>query len=168
MTTATISITPTATADIAAGIIVATVEIAAPAARVFRALTSADVAKWWGSAKTYRTTAWQGDVRVKGAWRADGIGSDGKAFSVSGEFLEVDPPRKVSFTWNYDWDGGGPTTTVTYQLDRTAAGTRLTVRHEGFKGNAASCESHTSGWKVVLGWLRDYVTASTGHEGGAS
>jgi uncharacterized protein YndB with AHSA1/START domain len=36
--------------------LLATVEIAAPAERVFRALASEELVKWWGSADTYRTT----------------------------------------------------------------------------------------------------------------
>jgi len=68
---------PRAVADLSEGLILATVEIAAPAERVFRALASEEIINWWGSAETYRTTKWTGDVRVGGTWRTESVGTDG-------------------------------------------------------------------------------------------
>lgn len=146
-----------AVVDLSEGTIIATVEIAAPRERVFQALTSPDeVLRWWGSPETYRTTSWVADLRAGGRWRADGKGADGKPFSVGGEILEVDPPRKLTVTWSSDWDAGH-STSVTYRLESTAGGTRLTVRHEGFAGRADSARGHTRGWELVLGWLAAHV-----------
>jgi uncharacterized protein YndB with AHSA1/START domain len=143
---------PRAVADVSEGLILASVEIAVPPERVFRALASEELARWWGSADTYRVTKWTGDVRVGGAWRSEGVGADGKPFSVEGEFLEVDPPRKLVHTWRADWDGGA-LTTITYRLQPSATGTRLTLRHDGFAGRPESCEGHSQGWERVLEWL---------------
>jgi len=148
-----------AVADLSDGLILATVEIAAPAERVFRALASEEIVNWWGSAETYRTTKWTGDLRVGGAWRTEGVGADGQPFSVGGEFVEVDPPRKLVQTWRADWDGGN-VTTITYRLEPIAGGTRLTLRHEGFAGRRESCARHTEGWERVLGWLRDHFESA--------
>lgn len=147
-----------AVADLSAGTILATVDIAAPAERVFRALTSDEITKWWGSDELYRTTEFVADVRVGGAWHAKGKGADGPPFTVKGEYLELDPPRKVVHTWQPDWATGGPTT-VTYLIEPTATGSRVTVRHEGFAGRPDACESHASGWERVLEWLKGHVAA---------
>jgi uncharacterized protein YndB with AHSA1/START domain len=156
-----------AIADVGAGMLLATVDIAAPAERVFRALTSAELVEWWGSPDTYRTTRWTGDLRVGGAWSTDGIGSDGKPFSVSGEFLEIDPPRKLVQTWRAGWDGNS-VTTITYRLEALAdGGTRITVRHEGFGDRAEACEGHALGWSRVLGWLSDHFVPAARAAGGA-
>ena len=72
-------------ADVSTGTVHAMVEIAAPPERVFRALASEEIVKWWGSADLYRCTKWTGDVRKGGRWRTDGMGADGKAFSVEGD-----------------------------------------------------------------------------------
>lgn len=46
------------------------------------------------------------------------------------EVLELAPPRRMVFTWK-----GGPIDTVmTFQLERTAAGTRLLAEQTGFRG----------------------------------
>ncbi|HWO09195.1 MAG TPA: SRPBCC domain-containing protein [Polyangiaceae bacterium] len=144
-------------ADVAAGTILARIEISAPPERVFRALTSDELTKWWGSAELYRTTAFAIDLRPGGAWRSDGVGADGEPFHVGGKVIEVDPPRKLVQTWQPSWESEGPPTTVSYLLDATETGTRVTVRHTGFGERTASCENHASGWPRVLEWLANHV-----------
>jgi uncharacterized protein YndB with AHSA1/START domain/uncharacterized protein YciI len=144
-------------ADVGQGTILARIEIAAPAERVFRALTTDELTKWWGSAELYRTTAFNIDLRPGGAWRTDGVGADGMPFHVSGTVLEVDPPRKLVQTWQPSWETDVPPTTITYLLDPTENGTRVTIRHTGFGARVASCESHANGWERVMGWLADHI-----------
>jgi uncharacterized protein YndB with AHSA1/START domain len=147
---------PRAIADVSQGIILADVEIAATPERVFAALTRSDeVPRWWGSDEAYHTTAWSADVRVGGKWRAEGRGADGKPFTVAGEFREVDPPRRLVFTWKPDWDTA--VTTVSYLLEPVGDGTRLTLRHDGFAGRVEALRGHTQGWELVLGWLGEHV-----------
>jgi uncharacterized protein YndB with AHSA1/START domain len=145
-----------AVADVTAGRILASVEIAAPAERVFRALASEEIASWWGSPEEYRTTGWVGEVRPGGHWRADGVSVDGSAFFVEGEFLEVDAPRKLVQTWRAAWDGGN-VTTITYSLEAIDGGTRVTLRHDGFADRVDSCRGHATGWERVLGWLHGHL-----------
>lgn len=145
-------------ADVTRGIILAEIEILAPPERVFRALTDgAEVTRWWGDPAEYTTTSWVGDLKAGGKWRAEGVGKDGTPFHVEGEYVEVDPPRKIVQTWKPGWDPG-PATMITYSLEPTKGGTRVLVRHEGFEGRAESCAGHAEGWERVLSWLgRDLV-----------
>src|SRR5919109_1773856 len=143
--------------DVSAGLILATVTIAATPDRVFHALTDpAELPRWWGSDELYRTTSHVADVRPGGKWRSEGKGSDGEPFAVEGEYLEVDPPRRLVMTWKPGWDEGN-VTTVTYLLEAAANGTKLTLRHEGFGDRAQSCSNHASGWPRVFDWLRAYL-----------
>ncbi|MFZ5892577.1 MAG: SRPBCC domain-containing protein [Myxococcota bacterium] len=141
-----------AIADLSDGKILATVEIGVPPERVYRALTSEEITKWWGSDDLYRTTEFSAELRVGGKWRAAGKGADGRPFEVRGEYLELDPPRKVVQTWQPDF-AEGAATKVTYLLDAIPSGTRVTLRHEGFSGRPEACQRHASGWERVLGWL---------------
>lgn len=145
-----------AVADLSRGFIVGSVEIAAPPERVFAAISTAELAKWWGSADTYRVTGWTGDLRPGGRWRSEGVSADGKPFAVGGEFLEVEPPRLLVHTWTPDWVSG-PTTVVRYEITAVPGGSRLLLRHDGFGDQADSCESHSLGWELVLNWLKRYV-----------
>ncbi len=146
-------------ADLDAGTVLATVDIAAPPERVFRALAD-DVARWWGSPDTYQVTSYTADLRVGGTWRSEGTGADGTPFSVGGEFVEVDPPRKLVQTWAAAWVPGAPTR-VTYTLEPIDGGTRVTVRHDGFGERRTACADHTRGWVRVLGWLTAFAAPPT-------
>ncbi|MDX8492327.1 SRPBCC domain-containing protein [Mesorhizobium sp. VK22B] len=153
---------PRAIADVSAGTILATVTIAVPPERVFRAITAGDqIPLWWGADNMYRTTKHTADVRPGGAWRSEGKGADGQDFHVGGEYLEVEPPHRLVMTWIAPWDGDH-VTTVTYTLEAVENGTRLTLRHDGFGARRDSCRDHGSGWERVLGWLGDFLSKETG------
>ncbi|HKU40384.1 MAG TPA: SRPBCC domain-containing protein [Polyangiales bacterium] len=154
-----------AVADTGSGTVLATVEIAAPPERVFKALTTPEeIVRWWGSDTMYRTTEWVQDLRVGGRWKATGKGADGSPFTVEGEFLEIDPPRRLVQSWKPEWDGGH-VTRLTYRLEAIERGTRVTVRHEGFGDRADSCRSHAEGWVAVLDWLAGFhAPAAVGGE----
>lgn len=152
MSRAPVNSTARAVADVTAGTILASVEIAVPIERAFRAISSDEITQWWGSPEDYRTTEYTADLRPGGCWRAAGVGADGHAFSVEGEFREISPPHTLVQTWRAAWDGGHETV-ITYRLESIEGGTRVTLRHEGFADRAESCRGHGSGWERVLGWL---------------
>ena len=152
---------PRALADLGSGTILASVEIAAPPERVFRAISSAEVAEWWGSADTYRVTRWTADLRAGGWWKSEGTSATGQQFVVSGDILEFDPPRLLVQTWRYE-GRPGDVTTVRYLIEPIAGGSRLTIRHTGFT-DPHSCQDHARGWERVLSWLTAFV-AGTGLE----
>ena len=141
-------------ADLAEGTILASVTVAAPAARVFAALTSHEVVEWWGAEDTCRTTSWTGQRRPGGRWQARGTRADRGAFAVEGEYLEVDPDRRIVSTWQAD--GEAETTRVTCRLEPLQAGTLLTLQHTGFRSRE-SCTDHAEGWAIVLEWLARHV-----------
>jgi uncharacterized protein YndB with AHSA1/START domain len=145
-----------AVADLAAGNILASVEIAAPPERVFRALASKEVVDWWVRPGYFNTTEWTGDVRVGGHWRSAGLVA-GQPYALEGEFLEIDPPRKLVQTWHRVGAPGAPTT-LTYILERIAGGTRLTVRHVGF-GAPVQCGSVSIGWEASCERLAELLAA---------
>jgi uncharacterized protein YndB with AHSA1/START domain len=157
--------TARAIADVSAGKVLAVVEIAVPPERVFRALTE-EVAAWWGSPELYQVTEWESDLRVGGRWRSSGKDVQGKSFSVSGEYLEIDPPHRLVQSWQPDWDGGARSV-IRYQLEPFAEGTRVVVHHEGFGDRSAACQAHADGWERVLGWLSRHFAGKSESPAGA-
>jgi len=161
---ATATITPDKNA------VVAEIFIAAPPARVFQAISDpAQLPKWWGQSGLYHVTNSRMDVRPGGKWRSDGMGADGQAFYVEGEYLEVDPPRLLMHTWKGSYSGP-LTTVVRWELEpqtvnvlhpsgpkKSGTGTLVRVRQEGFQGDGANATDHGEGWKRVLGWLEAFV-----------
>jgi uncharacterized protein YndB with AHSA1/START domain len=138
-------------ADVGARMVMASVDVAAPPERVFEALASEEIAKWWGDPAVYVTTAARADVRPGGRWRCDGVGADGVAFYVEGEYLVVERPHRLVCTWEPAW-APEERTKIHYTLEAIEGGTRVTLRHEGFT-SAEQCQQHGDGWEMVLGWL---------------
>ena len=82
----------------------------------------------------------------------------GAPVAVSGQFLEVDPPERLVYTWC--WDGAFtemPPTRVTLELEGSAEETLLTLRHENFV-DAALYRQHRSGWISACDRLDQFVT----------
>jgi uncharacterized protein YndB with AHSA1/START domain len=91
-----------------------------------------------------------------------GTDGDGDAYSVSGTYRAVHAPRLIEFTWRHDWseESDEPETLVRYELSESGGVTNLTVTHSGFT-SVADREDHVRGWKIVLGWVRDFATTRT-------
>ncbi len=143
-----------AVADLSEGFILATVEIAAPPERVFRALASKEVCEWWVRPGVFDTREWTGDVRIGGQWRGSGIGN-GRPFVLEGEFLEIDPPQKLVHTWVAAGLPGGPTT-VSYVLEPLDGGTRITLKHWGI-GVPQVCTATCVGWETSFERLAEIL-----------
>jgi uncharacterized protein YndB with AHSA1/START domain len=154
---ATTSITPTTHIESGNDVVTAEVFIAAPRERVFEAITDPDQAvRWWGQAGKYVFSEFQMDVRVGGRWSCAGKSVNmGGDVSVHGEFREVDPPRRLAYSWISNWMPGS--TEVVWELESQSNGTLLKLTHTGFAGNADHAKGHSIGWGMVLGWLQSFV-----------
>lgn len=148
----------------------AEVFIAAPPARVFQALTDVNqMPKWWGQEGMYRITGYEADLRPGGKWSSIGTAADGTEFRIDGEYLEIDPPRLLVYTWNPTF-ATTRNTVVRCELEardvhglqgrgphRVGTGTVVKIRHTGFAGNLDQLKGHSEGWKRVFTWLKAYV-----------
>ena len=74
--------------------------------------------------------------------------------TVNCKFLEIEPHRKLSYTW----DVIGMDTVVTFTLTPTASGTRLTLVQSGFKPEQKqNFGGARYGWNVMGGKLLDLL-----------
>jgi uncharacterized protein YndB with AHSA1/START domain len=167
---ATMSINPTTQITPDSNTVLAEIFIAAPPERVFQALTDpAQMPQWWGHKGMYRITECTGDLRPGGRWSTVGISDNGSSFRVEGEYLEIDRPHLLVYTWLASF-AGMLKTKVRCELEprdvhglqhrgpqRVGTGTFLKLRHEGFAGNIEAAKGHSVGWVRVLGWLQGFV-----------
>jgi uncharacterized protein YndB with AHSA1/START domain len=110
-----------------AGEIVSEIHIAAQPGRVFQALVDSEqVVQWWGQGGVYLCTQFNADLRIGGRWRSAGVGPDGTSFEVTGEYLEIDPPRLLVYTWIASWTGDVKTK-VRWELEPTKQGTLVKI-----------------------------------------
>jgi len=144
-----------AAADVADGYVLATVGVAAAPERVFHALTSTEITRWWVRPGVFTTTEWTGDVRAGGRWRAAGVAL-GRPWALEGEFVRIDAPRALVHTWR---DPAAPhgMTTVTYRLEPgNGGGTQVTLRHAGFTARDV-CVSTCIGWETSFERLAELL-----------
>jgi uncharacterized protein YndB with AHSA1/START domain len=84
---------------------------------------------------------------------------------VLGEFVELDPPRRLVQTWGWEGPSGSMppgSTTVAFELVPRHDGTLVRVTHSGLSRGAAA-DSHARGWDHYLPRLA--AVASGGNPG---
>jgi len=154
---ATMSITPTSQISSDNNVVTAEIFIGAPRGRIFQALTDPKQApRWWGHKNNYVLNQFDMDVRVGGKWSTSGSSTKmGDHISVEGEFLEIDPPRRLAYTWLSSWMP--VVTKVFWELESRDNGTLVKLTHTGFAGNLDMAKGHSIGWSLVFTWLQAFV-----------
>jgi uncharacterized protein YndB with AHSA1/START domain len=119
----------------------------APPERVFRAFTDpGELQKWWGPGE-FSAPHVEVDLRVGGKFRIAMKPPEGDVFYLGGEYREVDPPKKLVFTWQ--WEGDPAVTLVTLELLEREGMTDLALTHERFP-DQDQCDRHKEGWDATL------------------
>jgi len=117
--------------------------IDAPPDTVWRFLVEPErIVRWMGSTATL-------DPRAGGAFRVD----YGQGDIVAGEYIEVDPPRRVVFSWGWEsaedvTQPGGSRVEVDLEPLDGGTATRLRLRHLGLDDEGR--KSHDEGWRYFL------------------
>ncbi|MDP9307341.1 MAG: SRPBCC domain-containing protein [Actinomycetota bacterium] len=100
--------------------------------------------RWWGLTASF-------DPRPGGEYRIQVI----PGHTAGGEFVEVDPPRRLVYTWGWEEGEDGPnavppgSSTVEIELVPTGDGTTLRFLHRDLP-SVKSVESHGHGWDHYL------------------
>ena len=126
--------------------------------RVYAAWTDpAQLKKWFGP-ENVKTRNLIADARVGGEFRWDLTDQEGKEITISGEYRELEPCKKIVFTWRLeedeDWKNHG--SIVTVEFFDCEGGTELRLTHEKLPSEA-SRDDHTQGWNSVLDKLEIFL-----------
>jgi uncharacterized protein YndB with AHSA1/START domain len=112
------------------------ITIAARPETIFRFFTDPDrFARWWGEGSRIEGRP-GGEVLIK---------FPGGGNSVDGKILEIEPPRRVVFTYRF---AGGIESLVTITLEPGAGGTALHLHHAF--SSAKIRDQHVQGWRYQL------------------
>jgi uncharacterized protein YndB with AHSA1/START domain len=126
----------------------------APRERVFRAWTEPEsVRRWFGSSLGPPVDV-ESDLRVGGSYRITvKIPPTGRKASAVGTFLEVDPPKRLVYT--FAWERmpilafGMGDSKVTVEFREVGAGTEIRLTHELLDRRRLR-SFHRWGWKTSL------------------
>lgn len=134
-------------------------KIRASRERLFRAwITERDFARWFISGDGVSIESVSLDARPGGRFSIV-MQLDGQSLPHEGEYLVIDEPEKLVFTWRSHMTAGESTlVTVLFQaLERDASGaaqTLITLTHE--KLAEPVIEAHRGGWTSILVGLATY------------
>jgi uncharacterized protein YndB with AHSA1/START domain len=122
----------------------------APRERTFATLTEpTELARWWGP-RGFTTPEIELDLRVGGGYRFAMQPPDGDPFHLSGEFLEIDPPSRLVYTFRWDEpDPDDRETVVVLSLRAVDRCTEVSLSHGEFT-TEARLALHRAGWTDAL------------------
>ena len=129
----------------------------APPREVFAAWSEPDgLAAWMCPSADIRGASVEIDFRVGGRFRI--IMHGDSDYRHHGEFLEIDPPRRIVMTWVSEWL---PEDRATTRLDVTfepvgASETKITLVHDELSDDG-SYEGHETGWPTILEKLSHHL-----------
>jgi uncharacterized protein YndB with AHSA1/START domain len=143
--------------------VVSEIEIAAPAGRVFQALTNAGELTRWFTSPECPAKFWEMDARLGGRYRCatqpGSIVVNGVSeFQCHGEILEYDPPRVLVYTWLANWhEDVAHRTIVRWELTPKSGGTHVKVTHSGLATMPVARKDYSGGWPGVVEMLKTFV-----------
>ena len=129
----------------------------APRSRVFKLHAEPDQwARWWGP-NGFTVSAIEVDLRVGGQYRIRMQPPDGDGFALTGEFLRVDDPTLLSYTFRWEPpDPDDQETVVVFSLAARGDSTEVKVEQGPFLTEERRA-LHTQGWTETLDRLRRVV-----------
>ena len=143
--------------------VVSEIEIAAPADRVFQALTDAAQLKRWFTSAECPVKFWEMDPRLGGRYRyatqkGTVVVNHVSEFECHGEITHYDPPRVLAYSWIGNWhDDPTRRTLVRWELSPTASGTLVKVTHSGLTDLPVARKDYSGGWPGVVEALKKFV-----------
>jgi uncharacterized protein YndB with AHSA1/START domain len=134
----------------------------APRAAVYRALSdSGQLAKWWGP-RGFTAPSVEFDPRPGGSYRIAMQPPHGDLFYLAGEFQEVDPPARLTYTFR--WDPPDPDdrqTVVTLSLEDRGERTEVLLTQGEFATHDRLA-LHEEGWMDSFGRLDQVLSTCEG------
>ena len=134
---------------------------AAPAQAVFDAFTSEEVMRrWWHAGEDWDTPVATVDLRVGGEVRVvmhnphEDVRHGG-----GGRYTEIDPPKRLAFTWVWDDDEDAVEQLIEIDFVETDGATTITFTHSGL-WDEESLPSFEDGWGKCFNNLERTLAAS--------
>lgn len=130
----------------------------APRQRVFELLTEpSELAKWWGP-RGFTVPEVVLGLRVGDTYRFTMQPPNGEAFHLAGEFLEIDPPSRLTYTFRWEEpDPEDQETVVRLSLQPLVGATTEVSLWQGDFATQERLALHQAGWTESLEKLQELV-----------
>ncbi len=125
----------------------------APVERVFDAWLNKSWGAWAGP-PGFRGEVLTLEPKVGGRYRIAMFRPDGGSSVVGGVYREIDRPRRLVMSWQ--WEGDPNDTLITLDFRAVGDKTQISLKHEGF-ATADGRDNHQSGWVATLDKLAAHL-----------
>jgi uncharacterized protein YndB with AHSA1/START domain len=130
---------------------------AAAPEKVWRAWTEPQALKqWFGPGGPQKVSVADIELRAGGRFRLVFGGPDGNEHEAAGVYKEVQPHRRLIFTWCWPRTTPDRISQITILLRPEGAGTDMEFRQEQFFDEAAR-DGHLRGWTETFGKLEAFL-----------
>jgi uncharacterized protein YndB with AHSA1/START domain len=123
----------------------------APASAVFDAWTSEEVMRrWFHGQHAWETPEARVDLRLGGGVRVVMRDPEkGAEYGGGGRYTEIEPPRRLAFTWTWDSDEEARETLIELDFEEADGVTTVRLTHRNLR-DRESLLSHQGGWTACL------------------
>ncbi len=132
--------------------------INASAQAVYEAWTDVEKLKQWWGPRGITAVAAELDVRPGGAYSISMQPDTGKSFVLSGEYRDVEPPRRIVMTWAYRGEAvkDPVESIVTVEFEAQGSATRMVLTQEFLK-EPPDMKGRDRGWRSSFDRLDEYL-----------
>lgn len=128
----------------------------APVERVYAAWTDPkSISQWFLGDDCNSCEVFEADARVNGRYDFMMTHSNGESYRVRGLYHEVEPNRKLVFSWAWDHEPGRESLVMIEFMDQRGK-TLLTLTHTRFT-DQPSRDCHLKGWVGCLDHLQAWL-----------
>ena len=122
--------------------------------QVFDAWTDPESLAQWFLPGPVKIAPVEVDLRIGGRYRIVMLGEEAE-FEHWGEYLEIERPKRLVFTW-FSANTGGGETLVTIEFEARGERTELVLTHEQLPDRQAAMQ-HEAGWTNILDALGSHL-----------
>ena len=117
--------------------------------RAFAAWTTPEIIKQWSAPGDRTNPVVEVDLRVGGRYRIHMAAPDGNTSKVTGVYREVDPPRRLVYTWFWETYPALGEMLVTVEFHARGNATEVVIVHADCISEEAA-NNHRDGWLGAL------------------
>jgi uncharacterized protein YndB with AHSA1/START domain len=123
--------------------------------RLFRAWTEPNqVTRWWTIGEGWKAEFAEIDLRVGGKFKVGNKPRAGEPILLTGEFLEVEPPDKLVYTWRFGATNPEESV-ITVEFNEVGDQTEVLITHE--HSSKEMGPGAVAGWESALASLARFV-----------
>lgn len=123
--------------------------VPAPRERVFAAWTTPEALKRWSAPGDRTNPTVEVDLRVGGRYRIDMAAPNGATHRVVGTYVEIDPPRRLVYTWFWETNPTLGEMLITVEFLPHGEHTEVVLVHSKLP-SAEAVVNHERGWVGCL------------------